>query len=247
MTANHFQDNIFYVNKLHDWTVISIQTISSLAFSKIKPHMTVSLGGGPNVFNLAQEIAHHNEIDLTLCSPSELTRLNCQKLGLKVVNLNQISHIDLAFDGCDSVDYNFNALKSNGGIHLYEKLASQISDEYVLLVPPERITKELTNKVQLCIEVAPPCLSQILQTCKNLHLQAQVREDKTIASLAYTSLGNLLIDAYVENWKDILSINTQLSKQNGVVSTSYFHNLVTSLITTDVKDNAIEIKKGDLK
>lgn len=117
MTANYFQDNIFYVNKLHDWTVISIQTISSLAFSKIKPHMTVSLGGGPNVFNLAQEIAHHNEIDLTLCSPSELTRLNCQKLGLKVVNLNQISHIDLAFDGCDSVDYNFNALKSNGGIH----------------------------------------------------------------------------------------------------------------------------------
>lgn len=227
--------------------MISIQTISSLAFSKIKPHMTVSLGGSHNVFNLAQEIAHHNEIDLILCSPSEITRLNCQKLGLKVVNLNQISHIDLAFDGCDSVDYNFNALKSNGGIHLYEKLASQISDKYVLLVPRKRITKELTNKVQLCIEVAPPCLSQILQTCKNLNLQAQVREDKTIASLAYTSLGNLLIDAYAKNWKDILSINTQLSKQNGVVSTSYFHNLVTSLITTDVKDNAIEIKKGDLK
>lgn len=74
-----------------------------------------------------------------------------------------------------------------------------------------------------------------------------MREDTTIASLAYTSLGNLLIDAYAENWKDILSINTQLSKQNGIVSTSYFHNLVTSLITTDVKDNAIEIKKGDLK
>ncbi len=46
--------------------MISIQTISSLAFSKIKPHMTVSLGGGHNVFNLAQEIANHNEIDLTL-------------------------------------------------------------------------------------------------------------------------------------------------------------------------------------
>lgn len=78
MTVNYFQIIIFYVNKLQNWKVTSISTISSLAFSKIKPNMTVSLGGGHNVFNLAQEIAHHNEIDLILCSPSEITRLNCQ-------------------------------------------------------------------------------------------------------------------------------------------------------------------------
>ena len=29
---------------------------------------------------------------------------------------------DIAFDGCDSADKDLNLLKSNGGIHFYEKL-----------------------------------------------------------------------------------------------------------------------------
>ena len=33
---------------------------------------------------------------------------------------------DLAFDGCDSIDQNFNALKSGGGIHLFEKIAAEM-------------------------------------------------------------------------------------------------------------------------
>lgn len=109
------------------YEVSLITTISELALSKIKNGMTVSLGGGHNVFNLTQAI-RHAQLDIRLCSPSELTRLNCQAIGLQVDSLETIDHIDLAFDGCDSVDYHFNALKSGGGIHLYEKIAAQMSD-----------------------------------------------------------------------------------------------------------------------
>lgn len=52
---------------------MKINSISDLALSKIKPKMTISLGGGNNVFKLAQAIAQHN-LDITLYSPSELTR-----------------------------------------------------------------------------------------------------------------------------------------------------------------------------
>ena len=102
------------------YEVILVTTISKLALSKIKNGMTVSLGGGHNVFNLTQAI-RHAQLDIRLCSPSELTRLNCQAIGLQVDSLEAIDHIDLAFDGCDSVDYHFNALKSGSGIIYMKK------------------------------------------------------------------------------------------------------------------------------
>ena len=157
------------------YEVILITTISKLALSKIKNGMTVSLGGGHNVFNLTQAI-RHAQLDIRLCSPSELTRLNCQAIGLQVDSLEAIDHIDLAFDGCDSVDYHFNALKSGGGIHLYEKIAAQMSDEYVLLLPAERIQKELSNKVPLCIEIAPPVVKQVIKTGESMNLKMEIRK-----------------------------------------------------------------------
>ena len=184
------------------YEVILITTISKLALSKIKNGMTVSLGGGHNVFNLTQAI-RHAQLDIRLCSPSELTRLNCQAIGLQVDSLETIDHIDLAFDGCDSVDYHFNALKSGGGIHLYEKIAAQMSDEYVILLPAERIQKELSNKVPLCIEIAPPVVKQVIKTGESMDLKMKIRQGTKVAALARSPQGNLLVDAFSSTWNDI--------------------------------------------
>ena len=179
-----------------------ITTISELALSKIKNGMTVSPGSGHNVFNLTQAI-RHAQLDIQLCSPSELTRLNCQAIGLQVDSLEAIDHIDLAFDGCDSVDYHFNALKSGGGIHLYEKIAAQMSDEYVLLLPAERIQKELSNKVPLCIEIAPPVVKQVIKTGESMDLKMEIGQGTKVAALARSPQGNLLVDAFSSTWNDI--------------------------------------------
>jgi ribose 5-phosphate isomerase A len=228
------------------YEVILITTISQLAFSKIKPGMTVSLGGGHNVFNLAKTISEHN-LTLNLVSPSEITRIKASELGLQIHPSEEVNHIDMAFDGCDSVDYNFNTLKSGGGIHLYEKIAAQMSSEYILLLPAERITKELSSKVPLCIEVAPPTVRQVIKAGEDMGLKMEIRQGDKVASLARSPQGNLLVDAVTNTWNDIDKLVLKINNQNGVVATSYFKNLVTSLITTDKQNNAIEIKKGELK
>lgn len=223
--------------------MISIN-ISNLALTKIKPNMTISLGGEQNVFKLAQ-IIKQASLAINLVSPSEMTRYNCQKIGLFVHSLNETDQIDIAFDGCDSVDYSLNTLKSGGNIYLYEKIAAQMSKEYILLLPQERIQKELSTKVPLSIEVASSAVKQIMNFCHSLNLKAELRLDTS--SFARSPLGNLIIDIYKPNWNDIAQINEQLLKQNGVIASSYFPNLVTSLITTNSNNEALEIKKGDLK
>ncbi|WP_368279428.1 ribose-5-phosphate isomerase A [Lactobacillus gasseri] len=218
--------------------------ISKKALSKIKPNMTVSLGGGSNVLNLAKDLNNARIPGLRLYSPSEITKFQGKQLGLDILTLNDnMPKFDLAFDGCDSVDRNFNALKSGGGIHLFEKIAAENAKEYVLLLPKERFKEMLNPTVSLCIEIIPNCLNNLMTKIPQEYT-AKVRLDQSVASFAHSPLGNLLIDIYPSNsWLDIEQLNDFLLKQNGVVSSSHFKNLVTSIIT-ESNNKAIEIKKG---
>ncbi|WP_369187715.1 ribose-5-phosphate isomerase A [Lactobacillus delbrueckii] len=60
----------------------------------------------------------------------------------------EADQLDLAFDGADSVDFSLKALKSKGGIHLFEKIAAQEADEYVLLLLEGRLREKLGPDVQ---------------------------------------------------------------------------------------------------
>ncbi len=215
--------------------------ISQKALSKIKPNMSISLGGGSNVLNLAKDLCQAHISNLTLYSSSEITQAKCKQFGLPFSENSP--HLDLAFDGCDSIDKNFNALKSGGGIHLFEKLAAENTEEYILLLPAERFRDELSPTIPLCLEVVPACLENVINSIPEEY-DYKIRLGKAVASFARSPLGNILIDIYPHtSWNNIKKLNSFLLKQNGVVSSSYFEGIVTSIIT-ETKNKAVEIKKG---
>lgn len=110
-------------------------------------------------------------------------------------------------------------------------------------MPRDRFKEKLNPAVPLCIEVIPNCLDNFIKNAPKEY-QAEVRLDKAVASFARSPLGNLLVDIYPkDSWTNIKQLNDFLLKQNGVVSSSYFENLTTSIITED-NNEAIEIKKG---
>lgn len=214
--------------------MILLSIISSTAIKLIQPGMTLSLGGGSNVLTLVQELkASHLATMVTLYSPSELTLHQGQLLGLEVKPIEQAATIDLAFDGCDSVDEQLNALKSGGGIHLFEKIAAQKAKAYYLLAPKTKISPKLNPQIPLCLEVAEPCLTSVLQQAEQLGLNAQVRQGQAVASLARTPLGNLLVDITASDWDNIIEIDHKLVDLNGVISSSFFTDLVSGVISED--------------
>ncbi|WP_057744373.1 ribose-5-phosphate isomerase A [Liquorilactobacillus capillatus] len=222
-----------------------METIIDVALNMLRPHMTVSLGGGSNVTKLACRIAETRNLPLTICTPSELTELKCQELGLTVKTLSQIGKLDLAFDGCDSVDYQLNLLKSGGGIHTSEKIYAQTAVNYIILAPAAKVTPLLNHHIPLTLEVITAAIPQVLQFTTRLGLRAVQRSGGGIASWARTPDGNQLIDCYAASWQNINELQTQLSQFNGVVSTSYFHQLASAIIT-DLGDKTSLITKGEL-
>ncbi|KRM27947.1 hypothetical protein FC91_GL002237 [Schleiferilactobacillus harbinensis DSM 16991] len=116
---------------------------------------------------------------------------------------------------------------------------------YIILAPAERVTAQLAATVPLCLEVVPPCVSQVLRTAAQLGLRAKQRLADNYAGYVRTSLGNALIDCFAPDWDQIADLSTALSQTNGVISTSYFSGLA-SLILAEAADGSVtQIKKGD--
>ena len=111
------------------------------------------------------------------------------------------------------------------------------------MLPAERFRDELSPTIPLCLEVVPACLENVINSIPEEY-DYKIRLGKAVASFARSPLSNILIDIYPQtSWNNIKKLNSFLLKQNGVVSSSYFEGIVTSIIT-ETKNKAVEIKKG---
>lgn len=197
----------------------------------IEPNMNVSFGGGRTVGRLIRSITDKS---IKVSSPSEMTRDLCRELDIPVVPLEQVDHFDLAFDGCDNLDDNLNVLKSNGGIHTFEKLYANLAKRYIILAPKSRSTKTLNVEIPLCLEVMELAIPQVKVEVEKLGGKVEVRQSSEMAGMVRTVNGNALVDCHFNNWDRIDEIDTKLAQMTGVVGTSYFKNLVTdALLSTD--------------
>lgn len=96
------------------------------ALAYIQDGMVIGLGGGSTIAHLARFVKESGK-QVQIVTPSLETETLCIKLGLPLLPLRQISHVDIAFDGCDEADRQFYALKSGGGIHAREKLIANMA------------------------------------------------------------------------------------------------------------------------
>lgn len=208
-----------------------MEKLIASALEMIKPGMTVSFGGGRTVGRLIKAL---KVSDLEIASPSEMTQNLCRELHIKVISLDQVTKFDLAFDGCDSIDQNLNALKSNGGIHTLEKLYANKAERYIIMVPEERFTENLNSDVQLSLEVLDLAIPAVAEEVKKLGGHPEIRQSSDMAGIVRTVNGNGLVDCYFDDWSKIEEIEMNLSRMTGVLGTSYFKNIVTDvLLSTD--------------
>ena len=112
------------------------QKCAKKAMELIHDGMVIGLGGGSTVALLIQEIQKSGR-SIQAVTPSHDTLSLCIRHQIPVLPLEMTDTIDIAFDGCDELDADLNALKSCGGIHTREKIAACMAKEYVLLADVE--------------------------------------------------------------------------------------------------------------
>ena len=64
-------------------------------------------------------------------------------LGLRVVTPDEIGALDIAIDGADEVDPDFNLTKGGGGAHTREKLVAQMAPRFIVVVDESKLVAHL--------------------------------------------------------------------------------------------------------
>ncbi|WP_125710310.1 ribose-5-phosphate isomerase A [Lacticaseibacillus porcinae] len=198
------------------------------ALAMIHSGMAISLGGGNHIKQLAEAIASSTLTDLRICSPSEATVATCRTLSLTVDQ--SLTATDLAFDGCDQVTAQFDALKSGGAIFTYEKRNAMLTKQFVLLVGAERYVPEFDRQVPLTVEALDVAIPLVQQVADVFHTTATLRDASNYMGLTRTRDGNVVIDVTLPEGADVFDFAHRFEQLPGVVATSLFSGLVHTIL-----------------
>lgn len=209
------------------------------ALRYIKNGMTVGLGGGRSIAYLIEYIKEEKDLKVKIVTPSTQTKMLCIENGLEVLHTGFVDKVDIAFDGCDQVDENLNALKSGGGIHTKEKLIASMSDEYILLVDEAKVEKVLTFKAPVVLEILEDSFKYVERKVLELGGKPTVRTSDIKDGFTISDNGNLLMNVSFGNVKDINELSSSLINICGVLETSLFTNAITKAIVAS--ENGIRV------
>ena len=121
---------------VHSGSVVGLGTGSTVLFALTHLSELLSVGALENIRAVP-------------CS--ELTKTKCIALGIPVVNLNDISHVDVIIDGADEVDLQLNIVKGGSGAFLREKMVTQAVSKHIIVCDETKLVKNLVRKQTLDI------------------------------------------------------------------------------------------------
>ncbi|MBY9077868.1 ribose 5-phosphate isomerase A [Paenibacillus sp. HN-1] len=205
------------------------QACAKAALTFIEDGTIIGLGGGSTVSYLISYIKESG-INVKVVTPSFKTRMLCLQNGLTVPHTGSVSKLAVAFDGCDEVDEDFNALKSGGGIHTREKLVARMAERYMLLADAGKVVSRLTFRKPVVLEVLEDALAYTEAEAARLGGRAVLRRSEAKDGYTATEDGNPLLDIFFSDVDNISELQLQLKSIPGVVETSLFTEEVTDVL-----------------
>lgn len=135
-------------------------------------------------------------------------------------------HLDIAIDGADRIDENYNLIKGGGAALFREKVVAYNSDLFVILADDKKRVKSLNCDFPLPVEVLPFAYKAVSIALEKRGLSCKLREDSSGAKPLVTDNYNYILDVtYPKDFTfDPRSEETELNKIVGVVENGFFYH-----------------------
>lgn len=223
------------------------QVAARAALDFIKPGQVIGIGAGSTMAHLVnylkEDVTRWKHI--TTVTSSFNTRQLLLENGFTVKPINEVSQLDIYFDGCDQFDHHLNALKSGGGIHTHEKLLAAMADKFILVGDGSKYVAQLYTTFPVVIELIPESLPFVMQRIRDLFSLANpvLRLSNKKDGAVISENGNLLIDIWFRSFPPLDSLNQRLKDIPGILETSLFYQMAHAAIIAG--KNGVEIIRRD--
>ena len=217
------------------------QLVGEKAVEYIKDGMIVGLGTGSTAYWAIMKVGElvKNGLKITGVPTSKATEKLALELKIPLLDIADVTHIDLTIDGADEFDPNKNLIKGGGGALLREKIIASVTDFYVIIADAAK-GSEILGEFAVPVEVTPFALGISIDQLKNLGCEPKLRiaDGKPFV----TDNQNLIVDCKFDKIRDPLALSAKMNAIPGVVENGLFVNMVNVLITEDGKGNIVVVK-----
>ena len=200
------------------------EVVGKEAVKYVEDGMIVGLGTGSTVFYFVHALADRVKegLNIQMVSTSIQTVELAKSLGLNIKELEEIDHIDLAIDGVDEIDKNFNAIKGGGAALFREKIVADIAKEVIWIYDESKDVEKL-GKFNLPVEILPFGYSHTVRKLTEAGLNPVIR--KKDGEILITDNHNYIADLHLGYGFDIEEVKQKLANIVGVVEHGLFLNM----------------------
>lgn len=209
------------------------QIVAKHAAQLVKNKMFVGLGTGSTADYFIAELAkrtQEEDLQVRCVSSSVVSMIKAQKLGLKLIAIEHLTHLDMYVDGADEVTADNTLLKGQGADLVKEKLLASASDQFIVLIDSSKKVSHIGEKFLIPIEVMPFSWQLVKQRLKKFGGHAALRQNSAGNGLAVSSYGSLILDVAFKNQHDSAELNTILNAIPGIVEHGVFYRLANQVL-----------------
>lgn len=208
-------------------------SMENIALEFIKDGDVVGLGTGraATAFVRALGAAVKAGFRVTAVSTSQVTAALATQLGISLATLEEVSSIDVTFDGADEVDPRLDLIKGYGGALIREKIVAASSRRLVILVGAEKLVPVLGSRGILPVEVVPFGLPLCRRRLTELGCRSAIREQN--GQPFVTDNGNHILDCSISPLPDPASFEQAILGIPGVVGTGLFIGMADTVLVQD--------------
>ncbi len=203
------------------------------AASLVEDGTCVGLGTGSTTRYAIEELARRVRQDglriLGTATSSSSERL-ARRLGIPLVTLDEIEHVDIAIDGADEVDPDFNLIKGRGAAHSREKVVASLAERFVVLVDESKIVDRLGTKAPVPVEVLPMAVRPVETALERLGAKVELRMGRSKDGPVVTDQGFWVLDARFESIEEPGALDRAIKQIPGVLDHGIFIGMATDVL-----------------
>jgi ribose 5-phosphate isomerase A len=155
-----------------------------------------------------------HKIDGAVAS-SEASAQRLRKLGIEVMELNNVADLPVYIDGADEITRHMAMVKGGGGALTREKIVAAVARKFICIADQSKLVNVL-GKFPLPVEVIPMARSYVARELVKLGGQPALRQGFT------TDNGNVILDVHNLRIPNPFELESVINQITGVVANGLF-------------------------
>lgn len=189
--------------------------VAQEALKHLVPGTVLGVGTGSTVNFFIEALRAVKHQVKAAVSSSNASSERLKALGIPVLDLNEVTELELYVDGADETNARRQLIKGGGGALTREKIVAAAAKRYVCIVDESKVVETL-GKFPLPVEVIPMARELIARQLRALGGDPRWRQGFV------TDNGGHILDVHGLKIADPVKWETELNQLAGVVSVGLF-------------------------